>query len=66
MKRWLEGIGYSLCWRGDWISRAWCPVWFHFYCPYPIISDYTARACIAAGKCGCSNLPSPTTESVEA
>jgi len=55
MKRRLEEFGYSLCWRGDWISRIWAPIWFAYYCPYPVIKDWRAVACINAGQCGCSN-----------
>jgi hypothetical protein len=55
MVRWLEVQGYRLCWRGDWITRLWAPIWFRFYCPYPIIEDVSARACIKAGHCGCNN-----------
>lgn len=28
-----------------------------YYCPRPIGKDKTARACIAAGNCGCDNKP---------
>lgn len=55
MRRKIEEFMYGLTFRGDWIARIVCPIWFHWYCPYPIIDDYTARACINAGKCGCNN-----------
>lgn len=55
MREWLETQGYLFCWRGDWISRLWSPIWFHFYCPYPIQHPWTARACNDGGLCGCSN-----------
>lgn len=36
-----------------------CPgfaaIYYRFHCPYPIIADRSARACIAAGCCGCKN-----------
>jgi len=57
MKRLFEEWGYGLCFRGDWIARLWCPLWYRWYCPHPIIADHSARACIAAGACGCNNKP---------
>ena len=67
MKRWLETRGYLLCWdlaklriRGwpvGWLDRAWCAIWYRFYCPYPIKGNWTARSCVEAGNCGCRNLP---------
>jgi len=59
MRRWLEIQGYRLCWgsAGYWFTYIWAPIWFRFYCPYPIIDNLTARACIKAGKCSCSNSP---------
>jgi hypothetical protein len=51
----FELWGYQICWRGDWISDLWSRIWFRWYCPYPVIEDHKANACIAAGKCGCSN-----------
>jgi hypothetical protein len=51
----LEEWGYRLCWRGDWISSAWSRIWYRWYCPCPVIENFTARACIRAGMCGCSN-----------
>lgn len=57
MKRALETFMYGLCWRGDWISRIVAPVWYRLYCPYPLIKNWTARACIASGNCGCDNAP---------
>lgn len=53
----LIGFGYSLCFRSDWISDLWAPIWFRWWCPYPVIADYRAKACIASGNCGCDNGP---------
>lgn len=58
MKMWLIIWGHRLCWRGDWISRALSPVFFYFFCPYPIREmngRYSAKACNQVGCCGCSN-----------
>lgn len=63
MKRWLEEHGYALVWRlalrrgriGRWLHDHWSAFWYRHYCPYPVIHDLTARACIAGGHCGCSN-----------
>ena len=53
--RW-EDFGYRLCWRGDWISDLWSRIWFHWYCPYPVVIDNsTAKRCVLGGYCGCSN-----------
>lgn len=57
MRRKFEEFMYGLCWRGDWIARIVAPVWYRFYCPYPIQKDLTAGACIRAGNCGCDNGP---------
>ena len=64
MRRWLETRGYLLCfdlcmmrgWVGRALAWAWCGIWYRYYCPYPIQDRWTARACNAAGKCGCNNL----------
>jgi hypothetical protein len=53
----IEELGYRLCWRGGWISRLWAPIWYRWYCPCPIIADYSARACVEGGYCGCDNGP---------
>jgi hypothetical protein len=57
MKRAIETFMYGLCWRGDWITRLVGPIWFRWYCPHPVRSDWSARVCIAAGDCGCDNNP---------
>lgn len=35
--------------------RIWGQTYARYYCPRPISEDKTARACIAAGHCGCNN-----------
>ena len=55
MRRAFENFMYGLTMRGDWISNIVGRIWFRWYCPYPIRKDWTARACIEAGDCGCSN-----------
>lgn len=57
VRRRLEDFGYGLCWRGTKLSFLWCRIWYRFYCPSPIGKNKTARACIAAGECGCDNNP---------
>lgn len=57
MTRWLEELGYRLCWHRGWLAFQWSRIWYHFRCPYPIIADHSARACVAAGHCGCDNGP---------
>ena len=49
----LVRFGYAMTMRGDWISDLWAPIWFRWWCPYPVIADYSARACVASGDCGC-------------
>lgn len=58
MKRTFEKFIYVLTMRGDWISDIVGRVWFRWYCPSPLHDDWTARACISAGDCGCNNNPS--------
>jgi hypothetical protein len=41
-------------WR--WLADCWATLWFRHYCPYPVIEDRTARACVECGQCGCNNL----------
>lgn len=53
----LINIGYALCFRGDLISNLWSRIWFRWYCPYPVIEDQSAHACISGGHCGCDNKP---------
>jgi len=64
MKRWLETRGYLLVWdlalrKGPvwrWLHDAWAGYWYSRYCPYPTHGNWKARACVAAGGCGCNNL----------
>jgi hypothetical protein len=64
MKRWLETQGYAMVYRlaardgrvGRWLHDRWVDFWYRHYCPHPIKDDCRARACVAAGDCGCSNL----------
>lgn len=53
--RLIEQWGYVQCFRPGWVGHAWSAVWYRFYCPYPVIKNPSARACIAAGCCGCNN-----------
>jgi hypothetical protein len=59
VSRWLERLWNAL--RGHGFSRVQTPgtpaggyirPW-RGTCPYPIRADWSARACIAAGDCGC-------------
>jgi hypothetical protein len=53
---WLN-FGYGLTYGpASWWRDRWCDLWFRFYCPRPVIRDPSAKACVRAGKCGCSNL----------
>lgn len=67
MKRWLEKQGYILCttlavwrvcngWPVAWLENIWTGIWYRYYCPRPVVDDWTARACVCACQCGCSNL----------
>lgn len=60
MKRWLIEQGYRICLRGDWIGDLWARFFLRWYCPHPCLDDWTARACIAAGHCGCNNRSEDT------
>ncbi len=44
---------------GFWLEvnfpRIWAATYSRYYCPRPILKNKTARACIAAGYCGCNN-----------
>ena len=31
-------------------------------CPYPVIFDWSVKACVKAGKCGCNKGSRPTIE----
>lgn len=67
MKRWFETKGQTFCvWlavmRVDhgqpwgWLETAWISVWWRYYCPRPWLDhDWTARACVEGGHCGCNN-----------
>ena len=64
MRQWIEAQGYAMVYRlaalegpaGRWLHDLWAGIWYRYYCPYPIIADNRARACVRAGDCGCSNL----------
>jgi hypothetical protein len=67
MRRWLETFGYSICfrlaalrvfhgWPVGWLESAWTAIWYRYYCPYPIQDNWTARACVRGGHCGCDNF----------
>jgi hypothetical protein len=56
MIQWLDTIGYRMCWGSGWLAFQWSRIWYHYRCPYPIITDHSARACVESGHCGCSNL----------
>jgi hypothetical protein len=32
-------------------------VYYRYRCPYPVIEDPSARACVEGGHCGCNNAP---------
>jgi hypothetical protein len=63
MKQYLIMRGYMLCFdlcirRGPiWrvLANLWSRVWYHFFCPYPLDGNWTARSCNQAKPCGCSN-----------
>lgn len=66
MRQLVETIGYKLCWelafrrvcRHRWwgiLERLWTPLWYRYYCPRPVISPWTAKACVRSGNCGCEN-----------
>lgn len=57
MRQAFEEFMYGLTMRGDWISRIVAPVWFRWYCPYPLSHNWTARRCVERGDCGCDNEP---------
>lgn len=67
MKRWLEKQGYAFGYwlavkatyrQGRWrrLELIWNAVWWRYYCPRPVIDDWSVRACIMSCNCGCSNL----------
>lgn len=51
----IEQWGYAQCFRISWIGTIWSAIWYRFYCPYPVLNNPRAKACIAAGACGCNN-----------
>jgi hypothetical protein len=55
MMTWLDTLGYRMCWGSGWLPYQWSRIWYRYRCPYPISTDHSARACVAAGCCGCSN-----------
>jgi hypothetical protein len=57
MMAWLDTLGYRLCWRSGRLASLWALIWYRYRCPYPIIKDHSARACVATGHCGCDNRP---------
>jgi hypothetical protein len=38
-----------------WLRDLWWSVKYRFRCPYPVNGYKSARACFAAGVCGCDN-----------
>jgi hypothetical protein len=46
---------YGLTMRLDWVPYIVAPILFRWYCPRPVLDDWTARACVRAGVCGCNN-----------
>jgi hypothetical protein len=56
IQRGIDRAGYRLCWRVSWFSQfVWCPIWYRWRCPYPIIDDHSVRACVASDNCGCDH-----------
>jgi hypothetical protein len=55
MMVWLDTLGYRLCWRGGRLAGLWARIWYRYRCPYPVIPDHSARACVLSGECGCEN-----------
>lgn len=64
MKRWFETQGYVAVWwlalrqgpLARWLHDTWSSFFFRRYCPYPTLKDnWTARACVESGCCGCNN-----------
>ena len=51
----LQQWGYAQCFGCTWRSRVWARIWYYFFCPYPVIDDPRASACVKAGACGCDN-----------
>lgn len=60
MRRAFEEFMYGLSMpRDNWIERTIArivaPIWYRYYCPYPLSRDWTARRCNERGDCGCNN-----------
>lgn len=66
MKCWMEKKGQSLCiwlavmrvYHGQpwgWLENIWISIWWRYYCPRPVINDWSAKACVNSGNCGCDN-----------
>lgn len=55
MKRAIVAWLYGRTMREDWIAGIIATVLFRWYCPYPLLDDWTARTCIREGLCGCNN-----------
>lgn len=52
MDRTLYRVALWASWhRIDWLAA----LIYRVICPYPLIDDKSARACIRAGLCGCDN-----------
>ncbi len=51
----LVRFGYAQTMYGNWFSDQWSRIWFRWWCPYPVIADHRAKACVASGNCGCGN-----------
>lgn len=57
MSRWLDDLGYRMCWKSGWLASQWARLWYHYRCPYPISAARSARGCAESGECGCNNGP---------
>lgn len=63
MKRALFTFLHRVAWwasgkRVDWLAN----LIYRFACPYPIYENWTPRACIRSGNCGCNNRVPPSPE----
>lgn len=47
MPRWLQSVFF----RSQLLQR----ILYRYRCPYPVIDDKSARACVESGNCGCDN-----------
>lgn len=57
MIRWLDDLGYRMCWKTGWLAWQWARLFYHYRCPYPITEARSARKCAESGECGCNNGP---------